>query len=90
MGKLGVQTNTTSTYDDSDTNSLRIAAKNRPGRIGDGTETEDSRSLAGTIDMNTNANEKIQLDQASPKEVKRTTVIFNENAANPKYNSRHS
>ena len=56
----------------------------------DGTDTEDSRSLAGTIDMNVGPHEKIKLDQASPKEVKRTTVFFNENKSSEKANSRHS
>ena len=56
------------------------------------TNTEDSKSqVSATIDMNGSPNEKIQLDELSPKEVKRTTVIFNENAHNSNNKqARHS
>ena len=63
-----------------------MAAKERGPKMS-ATNTEDSRSLAGAaIDLDGKPNEKIQLDQASPKEVKRTTVIFNENAG---HNQQH-
>ena len=62
MGKLGVhqqQSTEDSTKFESETSSLRIAAKDRGNRIGNGTETEDSRSMTNTIDMHAGANEKI-------------------------------
>ena len=93
MGKVGLQrynNHDSTTVSDSETSSLRMAGKDR-GQKMSGSDTEDSRSLAGTMDMNVNTNEKIQIDQLSPKEVKRTTVIFNENSDNPKQKmSRHS
>lgn len=64
MGKLGVPNNTTSTIGsltDSETSSLRIASKEK-GQKMSCSDTEDSKSMTATIDMNPNPNEKIQLD----------------------------
>ena len=66
-----------------------MAKKSRRPTVNDAA-TDDTRSMGAVIDqMRLKENEKVHLDQASPKEVKRTTVIFNEEKGNNRI-SRHS